>query len=374
MIRNILFLVLFFLILYRLFSSKTIETLDNVSGNTTILSTTGPDALKNLSDISRALMTGGVTIPGDVNILGNISSNLNTTLSGLLTVNTIYGNNNMQIGKNSGYALYLNNDKTSGDIRLNTNSVNSKVFIDNGLLTTTGDIFLNGNSSVWIGNSPTDTATQKLRLHQNQRYGTTYVDVAGGNVGPDNNIIFRNGNTLAVSHVLSMGNTGKMTINGSLLTDKNLQVNGNVGITEKLCVGDTCWFSDGTIQEGPYMIKFGNGKCLDAGQFTAGGKQGKNTCTNDNSNQKWYLRSKAGFDGVQLQNINGKCIDSGVDNWYMSDNCDIRNIQTRFLPTYDNLFQEQEAGKHCLDTGNDQKHYSCNSQENNQKFTIAKSF
>jgi len=167
--------------------------------------------------------------------------------------------NNRQANVGS-FSLINGNDFTMLKSDFNGITMMENVLIDeSGLLTTTGDIFLNGNSSVWIGSDSSDAATQKLRLHNNN--GDSYIDVNGGT---NNNIFFRGGTTnRTIKHVLSMGSEGKMTINGSSLTDRNLQVNGSIGATSNVCIGNTCyndgsrtWYDGEVIQIKIYNLSY----------------------------------------------------------------------------------------------------------------------
>jgi hypothetical protein len=63
-------------------------------------------------------------------------------LNGNVNLNNIYANGDLRIRPQN--TLYLNNDKSSGDVHFNTGSSGCNVYIDNGDLIT-GNINLSGN-------------------------------------------------------------------------------------------------------------------------------------------------------------------------------------------------------------------------------------
>lgn len=103
----------------------------NITGNLTLANDT------NQTEVLTTNMIQDTSHSSSINLNNNgidLNANVVNILNSLYidTDAAIQGNNNLRLTTGSGLTLYLNNDKTSGDLHINSSSVNSNTYVDNG--------------------------------------------------------------------------------------------------------------------------------------------------------------------------------------------------------------------------------------------------
>lgn len=130
------------------FKTNTNNTLQGITYN----STSDTSTIDNNVEINKTLIVQGMNIKAEIDALdtsfttGTITST-NATINNLTYQNLSTNANDGRITTSSGKVLYLNNDKTSGDITINSGSTSSNVNISNGHLNiSNGNIYLSNGT------------------------------------------------------------------------------------------------------------------------------------------------------------------------------------------------------------------------------------
>ena len=179
-----------------------------------------------------------------------------------MTGTTIYGNNINYSGTLNGPTGTFTKLSTTDGVVSGTLSVSGNVVVDSntfcvdstnnmvGILTATpskalevvGDVFLNGTTSLYIGNGTADNSTQKLRLHQSG--STAYIDITG-----DNKLLMRSGTLPAVAFTFDLSNNKVTSANNFML-----EANGTL-YSDSVYSSTTSGTADLTISSTPKFIQ-----------------------------------------------------------------------------------------------------------------------
>jgi len=149
-----------------------------------------------------------------------------TTGAAAITTPSITSTTDLRINSANATTLYLNNDKTSGDTRINTGSASSNTYIDNGFLNisqsvTGGSTVFKAATGILTGGGGTDFCEVVSLATGN--YGLQLQGGIKQGVGDQFNLAFNNGGTPI--NLLTAVNTGTPATNALNLTGK-LIING----------------------------------------------------------------------------------------------------------------------------------------------------
>lgn len=192
----------------------------DVAGNMNI--TTGNTYKINSVDVLSSTTLGSSIVNSSLTSVGTLN-NLTINPAGTLTLSNITSTTDLRLKTNDGSTLFINNDKTSGNVRFNTGSLSSSVSIDNG------DFF------VGINKFYVDSSNSRVGINC---YASYTLDVSG-------NCNIYSGNTYKINgtDVLSSTTLGSGIINSSLTslgTLSSLNVSGNLVVdTNTLFVDST---------------------------------------------------------------------------------------------------------------------------------------
>jgi hypothetical protein len=233
--------ILIILILFFLYFSWQINYLKNehfsasISDNINKIYQADIQSIRNLSSIATSLQTGGVTVPGNLTISDNLTTKSLTTSDGNLNVNndyTITSNTDLRITSALGKTLYLNNDKTSGDVHFNAGSPNSNIIIDNGKLVTPSLEISGAGGIVGKGTSGSDRLVRIWdNLSVNNNLNVNTVNTGSLNIANSGgNITGINGNAINIPGII-------VAPNGIQTSSINI---GDYTIKQENDTGDKC--------------------------------------------------------------------------------------------------------------------------------------
>jgi hypothetical protein len=166
--------------------------------------------------------------------------------------------------------------------------------------------------------------------------------------------------------------TGNVTVDnelsavGDIIGKEELTVNKNIYGKQNLIL-DNILRVKGYVQQekgfGPYIMKFQNGYCLDAGQFGDGGK-GALKCGTFNNNHLWYYDPIPG----KIRSHDNKCLHAGETQISLQA-CENGNARQVFRINADGGFKPLAYSKSCLDVGQSDRWAEC-SNEDSQKVNM----
>lgn len=135
----IILLVIVILVVFIFFTNSKEKFVDtNVVNLSNVTSMDDKTAINTLAQISKSLMTGGLTVPGDINIRGKTKLDGDTSITGDINVTGKINNTTIdKDGNINAKSINVDSINIGGKYKLSYDSTKNALIIDNGV--NTGD-------------------------------------------------------------------------------------------------------------------------------------------------------------------------------------------------------------------------------------------